>query len=89
MGAICHFGDSASQIVVPLLLLNVQTTPPDRKFSNDRNVAERDWALSGSASSQLVVYGFLTSCRKDFTSPGDFKGALIKTGDSETRKGLA
>ena len=47
-----------------------------------------DWALSGSASGWPVVCGFLTSCGKDFMSPGDFEGMFIKAGDSKKKEGL-
>lgn len=44
-----------------------------------------EWVYVGP----LVLSGFLTMCRENFTSPGDYKDALIKTGNSETREGLA
>ena len=51
---------------------------PDRRSAPD-------WVCLGPATSVWV----LTSCRKDFTSPGDYEGMFIKAGDSETRKDLA
>ena len=48
-----------------------------------------DWLGVGSASRLPAVCGFLTSCRKDLTSSGDYETVLIKNGDSETKEGLS
>ena len=32
--------------------------------------------------------GFLSSCRKDFTSPPDFESVFVTAGDNETKERL-
>ena len=64
----------------PFLLFTVSTMV---SLLPDRN---RPRAGLPQASLQC---GFLTSCRKDSASPGDFESTLIKPGDSETKEGFS
>ena len=77
------------QFIFLLLVVRVLSTLNIIRENYINVLSERGPAWSRPSQGQLVVCGFLTSCRKDFyMSPSHFESTFIKAGESEVRKGL-